>query len=240
MTDLWMDQSQSGQAVFPCDFNFEPWSKMFLSFCVLIFEWCKSRSAKERSRWQRSRKQSSSPSIETLKIHLQVERFTQNSYWVPAKDFRHLKRQENTGPKEKEKEGIKTGPAPQGGSCEGQVPTPWEVSSPAGRLACREGELWSLRGESSNWFVESKMENNLYRGSGGPPCAPQPETLLCWWRWGSGAEAQTLELGPRERTRVKCGKSLKRSGCGNWGCTRKKPGPTREARHNTRRGVGPP
>ena len=32
---------------------------------------------------------------------------------------------------------------------------------------------------------------------------------------------------------VRYRKSLKRLGYGNWGCTRKQPGPTREARHHS-------
>ena len=82
--------------------------------------------------------------------------------------------------KEKEKEAIWVGPAPQGESCEGEnVPAPWEGSSPAERLGWMEGELQSLRGESSNQFVEGKMESNMHKGSTPPHCAPLPETLLC-------------------------------------------------------------
>ena len=67
------------------------------------------------------------------------------------------------GQKEKEKEGIRTGPAPQGGSCEGEkVPALWEVSSPVGRSAWMEGEFQSLIGQRSNRFVEGKTESNLH------------------------------------------------------------------------------
>ena len=46
--------------------------------CPLTDDWI--NSLRLRSRWLRSRKQSSTSSTETLKIHLLVERFTQNSY----------------------------------------------------------------------------------------------------------------------------------------------------------------
>ena len=90
----------------------------------------------------------------------------------------------------------------------------------------------SKKGENSNRFVEGKAESNLHRGSALPLCASQPKTPLCRCGWQSGAEAQTPKFSPRERTRVSCGNSLKKLAHGNWGCTRKKPGPTREAKHH--------
>ena len=70
------------------------------------------------------------------------------------------------GRKEKETEGIRIGPVCWGGTCEGgKVPTPWEGSSLAEKLDWTEGEFSSLKQESSNWFVEGKMETNLNRGS---------------------------------------------------------------------------
>ena len=108
------------------------------------------------------------------------------------------------------------GPVPHGGSCEeGNVPAPWEVSSLVGRSAWKEGELQSLRGGSSNQFVEGKTKSNLHRGSAPPPCAPQPETFLCQCVGGLGNEAQALKVSLKERTRVRCGNSLKRLGSGN-------------------------
>ena len=62
------------------------------------------------------------------------------------------------------------GPVPQGGNGKGgKAPTPKEAPSPVGRSAWMEGELWSLGGEGSNWFVESKMESNLHRRLAPPP-----------------------------------------------------------------------
>lgn len=95
-----------------------------------------------------------------------------------------------------------------------------------------EGKLQSLRGESSNRFMKGKMESNLNRGVTPLPCSPQLETLLCRSEGRPGTEAQALEVSHRERTRVRCGNSLKRLGCGNGGCTRKKPGPARDVRHH--------
>ena len=47
------------------------------------------------SRCWKIRKQSSPSSVETLKIHLQVEGFTHNTYWVLSSGLRHLNSQEN-------------------------------------------------------------------------------------------------------------------------------------------------
>ena len=65
-----------------------------------------------------------------------------------------------------------------------------------------EGKLQSLGGEHSNRFVEGKMESNLHRGLAPLPCTLQTKTLLCWCGWGLPAEAQVLEVTPRERTGV--------------------------------------
>lgn len=52
-----------------------------------------------------------------------------------------------------------TGSMPQGESCEGRkVPAPWKISLLVGISAWMEGEFQSLRRESSNKFVEGKME----------------------------------------------------------------------------------
>ena len=74
----------------------------------------------------------------------------------------------------------------------------------AGRPAWMEGELQSLGGEHSNRFVGGKRESNLHRRLALPPCAPQPETLICQCGQGLGTIAQALEVRPRERTRVGC------------------------------------
>ena len=104
--------------------------------------------------------------------------------------------------REREK-GIRTGPAPQRRSRErGKVCVPWEVPSLAGQSARMEGELWSLRGEHSNWFMEGKAERDLHRWQVSLPCTPQPEMLTCWGWQGLGAEAWVLEVRPRERTGV--------------------------------------
>ena len=66
------------------------------------------------------------------------------------------------GQKKKEKKkdkGIGTGPAPLGGSCEGEkFATLWEVPSLVGRSARMEGELQSLGGEHRNWSAGGKTE----------------------------------------------------------------------------------
>lgn len=43
-------------------------------------------------------------------------------------------------------------------------------------ISLERGELWSLGGEHSNWFVVGKVENDLYRWSGLPPWAPHLST----------------------------------------------------------------
>ena len=46
------------------------------------------------------------------------------------------------GQKEKETEGIRMGPTPQGGSCEaGKLPAPWEISSLSGGQAWTKGKF---------------------------------------------------------------------------------------------------
>ena len=144
------------------------------------------KGSRSGSRWWRIRRQSSHPSTETLKIHLQVEQFKENSYGVLTEDLRCLKRHKNlhiTGldKRKKEKEGIRMAPAPRGGSCEGRkFPAHWEGTSPVEKLDSTVEEFGSLRGESSNLFLEVKAESNLHRGSALTPCATQTETLLCW------------------------------------------------------------
>lgn len=82
-----------------------------------------------------------------------------------------------------------------------------------------------------------KVENDLYRWSGPPPCAPQLPTpaLVHWCGWGLDAEVWDLEVRPRERTGVGCVR-LKRLECDILRCTWKMPRPTREARHHCLRG----
>ena len=49
------------------------------------------------------------------------------------------------------------GPAPVEGSHErAKVPISWEVPAPAERSARTEWELWSLKGECSNWLEKAK------------------------------------------------------------------------------------
>lgn len=111
------------------------------------------------------------------------------------------------GQKEKEKEGIRMGPVPRGGICEGgRFSTSWEGASPWEKVHWMEGE-------SSKGLMEGKMGSNLHRGLALPFCIPQ---LLCWWEWGSGAEAQTPKLSHREKTRVSWGNSLKSSRVRMW------------------------
>ena len=115
--------------------------------------------------------------------------------WVGQKKEEKLKREK----------GTMMGPEPLGGSCERRnVSTPWEIPSLVGRSVGMEGELWSLGEECSNWFAEGKMENNLHRRSAPLPCAPHPETPVCWCKWGLGADVQASEVKPRERTGVGC------------------------------------
>ena len=69
--------------------------------------------------------------------------------------------------KTERKKGIRTGPAPLGGSCErGKASAPWEVPSLAGRSARTEEELQRLEGEGSNQFAEGKAERDRTDG----PC----------------------------------------------------------------------
>lgn len=87
---------------------------------------------------------------------------------------------------------------PLGSSCKrGNVPTHWDVLSPSGRSARTDLELQSLRGEHSNCFAAARMKRDLHRWSVLPPYTLQPETHICCFRWGLGAEAQTSEIKPR-------------------------------------------
>ena len=84
------------------------------------------KSSGVRSGWQRSRKRSLPSSTKTLKIHLQVKHFTLYSYKAMKEDARCLKKTRKCphnwiGQKSKEKEGIRMGPAPQGGNCKGGI-----------------------------------------------------------------------------------------------------------------------
>ena len=76
-----------------------------------------------------------------------------------------------------------------------------------------------------------QMESNLHRGSVLPPCTSLLVSVLVGV---SGAEAQAPNLSLRERTMFRYGNSLKKSGHGNWWCTRENPGHTREIRHHYR------
>ena len=93
----------------------------------------------------------------------------------------HITRQDKRKKKKKERQkGIRTGPAPLGGSCaEGKFPAPWEVPLSAGGPAWMEAELWSPGEERSNQPAEGKMDSDRHRRSVPLPCAPQPETLSC-------------------------------------------------------------
>ena len=53
---------------------------------------------------------------------------------------------------------------------------------------------------------------------------PLVQARVGWWSAGFGGQTQGEDQDWLHRD------SLKRLECGNWGCTRKKPGPTREAR----------
>lgn len=75
------------------------------------------------------------------------------------------------GWEKREKEGKKSGLdlCPQEESCEGRKGSTPRKSPHGQRYQPGEGELWSLGGEHSNWFVVGKVENDLYRWSGPPP-----------------------------------------------------------------------
>ena len=104
--------------------------------------------------------------------------------------------------RKKKKKGIRMGPVPQGGSCEGgKVLHPGKSPHQRGD---QPGWRGSLGGEHSNRFVEGKMESDLHRWSVSPPCTPQPKTLVCQCGQGLGAEAWALEVRLRERTGVGC------------------------------------
>ena len=67
------------------------------------------------------------------------------------------------------------GPVSLGGSCEGKIflhegkSVHWQAD-PQGQR-----ELWSLRGEHSNWFTEAKAER---RAQSALPSTPQLEVLI--------------------------------------------------------------
>ena len=93
---------------------------------------------------------------------------------------------------------------PLGGSCEGgKVSAHWEVPS----LRGTEGKLWSLRGEHSIRWVESKAERDMHRRSA-PTGTPQPEMLVSSPAGaGGGCVLRLWKSEPGERTGVGCVKT---------------------------------
>ena len=81
-----------------------------------------------------------------------------------------------------------------------------------GRLLT-SGEINPDRGRASRpkRRKQQTVKNNLHRRLTSPHCDPNLRYSSYQWRWGLGAEAQTPELRPRERPRVKYGNNLKRS-----------------------------
>ena len=126
---------------------------------------------REWSRWQSSRTWSSPSPRNISKIHLYVERSSQNIYWTLEEDLRLWKDQENlhvTGYKKtlkkKKKKGAGSEAVPLRDSCErGKVPVPREAPSPSGRFTGTEGELLSLRGEHGSLFVAATADGKLHR-----------------------------------------------------------------------------
>ena len=101
-------------------------------------------------------------------------------HWTLAEDTRHPKVQERAprnqlGQKQKDKKGIRTGPAPPGGSWKGgKVPPPWEAPSRAGTLAGTQGEPRRLGGERGGQLAAARTEREPHGGSAPPPVVPSP------------------------------------------------------------------
>ena len=101
-------------------------------------------------------------------------------HWTLAEDTRHPKVQERAprnqlGQKQKDKKGIRTGPAPPGGSWKGgKVPPPWEAPSRAGTLAGTDGEPRRLKeSTAASWRQPEQRAARRFRPTA---CGPQPET----------------------------------------------------------------
>lgn len=62
----------------------------------------------------------------------------------------------------------------------------------------------SLRVEHRNQFITARTETDLHRWIIAIALCSQAETQVRWYRQGLGAEAQALEISPRERTMDSC------------------------------------
>ena len=163
------------------------------------------------SRQGSSRTWNSPPPTNTSKIHLQMEQFSQNTYWTPAEDLKHLKGQErslrNQVGRQEKKRGSGTGPAHLGGSWKrGKVTALWEAPSLAGGSARTEKELQRLIGECSTRFVAGRTERDLHGCPchcpvhpscllGGFLCQPPPQQAL-----GAGISGLPTHRGGTETT----------------------------------------
>ena len=108
------------------------------------------------------------------KMHLYLGQFSQNTYWTLAEDLRILEGQEWSphnwvgGNKKKKKKSGK-GPAPLGENYKrGNIPAPWEGSSPVGRSTWIEGELQGLNKRRE----QQTVKNNMHRRLTPPHCDP--------------------------------------------------------------------
>ena len=98
----------------------------------------------------------------------------------PQTSERARKLPHNEVGQEKRETGIRMGPLPPGGSCEGgKIPPPWDVPLLAQTSAWMKGELWSLGGEHRNQCEEGKTESDLHRQLAPLPCTLQAEMLVC-------------------------------------------------------------
>lgn len=124
----------------------------------------KGKRIREWSRWQSGSTWSSPSPRNISKIHLYVERSSQNICWTLEGDLRLLKNQENlhvTGYEKtlKKKKGVGSEAVPLRESCErGKVPVPREAPSPSRRVVGTEGEPLSLRGEHGSLFVAATAD----------------------------------------------------------------------------------
>ena len=96
---------------------------------------------------------------------------------------------------------IRTGPVPPRRELWRRKGSAPRKSPPGQRDQPGEGELRSLGGEHSSGFVIGKMEGDLHRWPGPPPCAPHPGPRpLVWagtgcWSLGFGGQTQGEDWG---------------------------------------------
>ena len=191
------------------------YSFLYLIIYKIIFffsRWRKRINGKgvsgEFPRWWSMRTWSLSLPTNASRICLQMEQFSQNTYWTLAEDLKHLKGQEGSpynwvGWKERNRKWDRTCIPGRQLKRRGEVPIPGETPS-VGRSTGKQMKLQMRKWESKNWSVTGRTEWDLQRWSVLQPYAPQLEILNHWCQWGLNAGLWSLEHRTEERAVAGC------------------------------------